>query len=53
MGAGVTTTAQLQAFRSILGTAGRTESVWMSATLEPSWLEKLDFALMQKTLKRL
>ena len=53
MGAGVTTTAQLQAFRSILGTVGRTESVWMSATLEPTWLETADFAPMQKALKRL
>lgn len=42
MGAGVATTAQLQALRRKLGTALPTHTSWMSATLEESWLRKVD-----------
>ncbi len=41
-GAGLATTAQLQAFRRQLGTFGSTRTLWMSATMEPSWLETID-----------
>lgn len=52
MGAGLATTAQLEAFRRMLpsddaeqaknGNACR--SIWMSATLQPDWLKTVDFA---------
>jgi CRISPR-associated endonuclease/helicase Cas3 len=44
MGVGLSTTAQLQAFREYLGTALPTHSLWMSATLQPDWLGTVDFA---------
>jgi CRISPR-associated endonuclease/helicase Cas3 len=43
MGSGLTTSAQLQAFRNSLGTALPVHSVWMSATLQKDWLETIDF----------
>ncbi len=43
MGAGLTTTAQLQAFRNIFGTEQAVYSVWMSATLNSDWLKTIDF----------
>ncbi len=45
MGAGLATTAQLEAFRHLLGSQdGRgCRSVWMSATLDRKWLETVDF----------
>jgi len=43
MGSGVSTSAQLAGLRQTLGTFGSCRSVWMSATLEPSWLETIDF----------
>lgn len=43
MGSGVSTSAQLAGLRQALGTARRCPSVWMSATLEPSWLDTIDF----------
>ncbi len=43
MGAGVSTSAQLAGLRAALGTFGRCPSVWMSATLEPGWLDTVDF----------
>jgi CRISPR-associated endonuclease/helicase Cas3 len=43
MGKGLTTTAQLEAFRRQLGTSGNTKTIWMSATLEPEWLRTADF----------
>jgi CRISPR-associated endonuclease/helicase Cas3 len=49
MGPGATTTAQLQAFRARYGTLGKVESVWMSATLEPSWLKTIDFDMPNTT----
>lgn len=41
-GAGLATTAQLHAFRRKLGTLGGTQTLWMSATMEPSWLKTID-----------
>ena len=44
MGAGVGTSAQLAGLRQRLGTQGPCPSVWMSATLERTWLDTVDFA---------
>lgn len=44
MGSGVSTSAQLAGLRQSLCTAGDCSSVWMSATLEPEWLDTVDFA---------
>ena len=44
MGAGLSTTTQLEAFRNTLGTVYPVHSVWMSATLEKDWLNTIDFA---------
>lgn len=52
MGSGVATTAQLDAFASGgkefpgLGCYGRLEFVWMSATIQPRWLETVDHPLL-------
>jgi CRISPR-associated endonuclease/helicase Cas3 len=43
MGSGVSTSAQLAGLRGALGTLGLCPSVWMSATLEPCWLDTIDF----------
>jgi CRISPR-associated endonuclease/helicase Cas3 len=43
MGSGVSTSAQLAGLRQSLSTFGSCLSVWMSATLEPSWLDTIDF----------
>ena len=45
MGSGLATTAQLEAFRQILGPNGgqHCRSVWMSATMQPDWLRTVDF----------
>ncbi len=43
MGSGVSTSAQMAGLRESLGTFGDCPSIWMSATLEPSWLETIDF----------
>lgn len=45
MGAGLATTAQLEAFRRILGSKDGHGclSVWMSATMQPEWLKTVDF----------
>lgn len=43
MGAGLPTTAQLQAFREAFGTYGPARSLWMSATLDTRALETVDF----------
>jgi len=44
MGSGVATGAQLAAFRNDFGVSGQCASIWMSATLEPNWLETVDFS---------
>lgn len=43
MDVGAATSAQLEAFRRKLGTSESVHSVWMSATLEPDWLDTVDF----------
>ena len=43
-GATLTTSAQLEAFRRELKTARSSRTLWMSATLDPSWLKTVDFA---------
>jgi CRISPR-associated endonuclease/helicase Cas3 len=43
MGSGVSTSAQLAGLRQALTTFGQCPSVWMSATLEPHWLDTIDF----------
>jgi CRISPR-associated endonuclease/helicase Cas3 len=45
MASGVSTSAQLAGLRhkDALGTFGSCPSVWMSATLEPGWLDTIDF----------
>jgi CRISPR-associated endonuclease/helicase Cas3 len=45
MGSGLATTAQLEAFRHLLGRQDGhgCRSVWMSATLRPEWLKTVDF----------
>lgn len=42
MGPGLTTAAQLEAFRRRLGTAKPCRSLWISATLRPDWLATVD-----------
>lgn len=42
-GGGIYTTAQLEAFRRRFGTCGSNYSTWMSATLDPEWLDTIDF----------
>lgn len=44
MANGVTTSAQIAGLRKALGTFGSCPSIWMSATLEPTWLETIDYA---------
>ncbi len=43
MGSGLSTTAQLQAFRRLLGTEMRAHSTWMSATADLDWVSTVDF----------
>ena len=43
MGAGLSTTAQLAAFRDCLGTDKPCQTWWMSATSDPAWLNTVDF----------
>lgn len=43
MAGGVSTSAQLAGLRQKLTTFGSCPSVWMSATLEPGWLDTIDF----------
>ncbi|WP_348528750.1 CRISPR-associated helicase Cas3', partial [Methanothrix sp.] len=51
MGRGLTTSAQLQAFRGLLGTIHTpAKTIWMSATLERPWLETVDFERSAKNL---
>lgn len=43
MGAGLPTSTQLDAFRRCFPLAKPSRSLWMSATLKPSWLDTIDF----------
>ncbi|HLG94842.1 MAG TPA: CRISPR-associated helicase Cas3' [Bryobacteraceae bacterium] len=49
MGSGLATTSQLEAFRATAGGNG-CHSWWMSATLDPTWLETVDFKERVKSL---
>jgi CRISPR-associated endonuclease/helicase Cas3 len=53
MSNGLATTAQLQAFRRILGTFKTVQSVWMSATVHPNWLKTVDSDLKQDAVGHL
>lgn len=44
MGAGLDTSAQMQAFRSEMGAFGPAHTLWMSATVRPEWLHTVDHA---------
>lgn len=44
MGAGLTTSAQLEAFRRKFPLAKSSQSIWLSATLRRDWLETVDLA---------
>jgi CRISPR-associated endonuclease/helicase Cas3 len=44
MGAGLRTSAQLEAFRREFNVHGNTRSLWLSATLNTDWLKTVDFA---------
>jgi CRISPR-associated endonuclease/helicase Cas3 len=43
LGSGLATTLQLQSFRRTLKTFGKTQTIWMSATMESDWLKTADF----------
>lgn len=47
MGNGLATTAQLQAFRRVLGTCSSVTSTWMSATMRSEWLGTVDLVLAE------
>ncbi len=53
MGTGLSTSAQLEAFRRLPGMAhdGASRSLWMSATLQPDWLATIDFRPHVQTLR--
>jgi CRISPR-associated endonuclease/helicase Cas3 len=53
MAAGAPTSAQLEAFQRKIGTMGNCRSLWMSATLEPRWLDTVDLDASQLTLQGL
>jgi CRISPR-associated endonuclease/helicase Cas3 len=55
MGPGLATTAQLEAFRHSLGSKDGhgCQSVWMSATLNETWLDTVDFASQRGSLETL
>ncbi|MBD9360536.1 type I-G CRISPR-associated helicase/endonuclease Cas3g [Methylomonas fluvii] len=44
MGAGLSTSAQVEAFRRTLTTSVITKSLWVSATLNRNWLNTVDFS---------
>ena len=43
MGNGLATSVQLDAFRNSMKTFGPHKTVWMSATINPQWLQTVDF----------
>ncbi len=51
MGSGLATTAQMAAFREALKTWSQCQTLWMSATLQPDWLETVDFRARVTGLK--
>jgi CRISPR-associated endonuclease/helicase Cas3 len=50
MDAAVATSCQLEAFRHRFGTVGPARTVWMSATLDPTWLDTKDHEIPAETL---
>lgn len=53
MGAGLPTSAQMEAFRRNRATARPTRSLWMSATLNPDWLATVDLNLYLGSFRQL
>jgi CRISPR-associated endonuclease/helicase Cas3 len=53
MGVGLKTSTQLQGFREKLGTYGKTQSLWMSATMKQEQLQTIDFRDRDLKLLRL
>lgn len=53
MGAGLATTAQLEAFRRNLPLARGSRSLWVSATLNPAWLNTVDLRPHVQDFRRL
>lgn len=53
MGAGLTTSAQLEAFRRQLPLGRRSRSLWLSATLRQDWLNTVDFSAYRDRLTSL
>ncbi len=51
LGPALPTSRQLQAFRDSWGTVGPSASMWMSATVEPSWLETIDSGAVDNTVE--
>ncbi len=51
MGNGLATSAQLAAFRDVLGTARPCPSLWMSATVAPEWLVTVDHPAPSRVLE--
>jgi CRISPR-associated endonuclease/helicase Cas3 len=47
MGSGLATTTQMQALRRKLGTQHAVKTLWLSATMEPDWLNTIDVDLEQ------
>jgi len=45
------TSTQLAAFRKTLGVFGPVPCVWMSATVDPAWLDTVDFASSRPTVR--
>jgi CRISPR-associated endonuclease/helicase Cas3 len=43
-GAALTTSAQIEGFRRMFGIGRNSRTLWMSATLDPAWLQTVDFA---------
>ncbi|HMY75041.1 MAG TPA: DEAD/DEAH box helicase, partial [Blastocatellia bacterium] len=50
MGDGLATSTQLAALREKFQTVGKSQSIWMSATLSDEWLRSVDFAPKVKDL---
>ncbi len=50
MGSGLATSAQMEAFRRLLGTFSSCRTIWMSATIKSEWLSTVDFGSSVSTL---
>jgi CRISPR-associated endonuclease/helicase Cas3 len=51
MSDGLASSTQFAAFREKFGVFGRVPCVWMSATLNPAWLDTVDFAPLRGNLR--